>query len=135
MTEHPESVIEGALIAAKILHVSQICLGIEQNKPDAIDTMKKRTAGQGIRVIPLNTFYPQGGEKQLIYSITGRTVPAGGLPMDVGCVVMNVATCAAVSDAVTKGHPLIERLVTVTGTPVREPGTWKLRIGTPVSEA
>ena len=125
----------GAAIAAKILRVTRIFVGVEENKPDAIEALKSLAGKYGAKIIPLRVRYPQGAEKQLIYAITGRQVVAGGLPMDVGCVVQNVGTCAAIRDAVVEGHPLIERATTVTGSPVKDPCTWLLRIGTPVAEA
>ena len=91
--------------------------------------------GTDISVIPLQVRYPQGSEKQLINAITGRTVRSGGLPMDAGCVVQNVGTAAALSDAVVRGIPLVERIVTVTGDVVASPGNWRLKLGTPAIEA
>lgn len=135
MLERAEAVLEGAAIAAKILRVTRIFVGVEENKPDAIEALKSLAGKYGAKIIPLRVRYPQGAEKQLIYAITGRQVVAGGLPMDVGCVVQNVGTCAAIRDAVVEGHPLIERATTVTGSPVKDPCTWLLRIGTPVAEA
>ncbi len=137
MVEHPERVLEGAAIAAKILKVVRVFVGVEENKPDAIAALqaKVRELNYKIRIVPLRVRYPQGGEKQLIYAITRRMIATGGLPMDVGCVVQNVGTCAAIRDAVVEGRPLIERYATVTGTPVADPGTWLFRIGTPVSKA
>jgi len=135
MAERAEHVLEGAAIEAKILRVDRIFIGIESNKPDAIAAMKKAAEKYAAEVFVLPERYPQGGEKQLIYAITGREVVAGGLPMDVGCVVQNVGTCLAVYEAVVKAETLIGRYVTVTGTPVRHPRTWRFRIGTPVSEA
>lgn len=136
MLEHAELVLEGASIAAKILKVNRIYVGIEKNKPDAIVAMNEASKKfNNVEIVPLRVRYPQGGEKQLIYSITGRAIATGGLPMDVGCVVLNVGTCAAIREAVVLGHPLIERLTTITGTPVCNPGTWCLRIGTPASKA
>jgi len=135
MLENPESIIEGAAILAKILGVKTIFIGIEKNKPDAIQTLNKKTGKHDIEVKGLRVRYPQGAEKQLIYALTGRKVPAGGLPMDVGCVVQNVATAVAVKEAVTEGKPLIERITTVTGEPVVNPGNWRFRIGTPISKA
>ncbi len=135
MLERTEAVLEGAAIEAKILKVSRIYLGIEKNKPDAIEALQKVADKYNVEVVPLRVRYPQGAEKQLIYATTGRQVVAGGLPMDVGCVVQNVGTCAAIRDAVVEGKPLIERYTTITGTPVVRPATWKLRIGTPVTEA
>ena len=135
MLEHPDCVLEGAAIAAKILRVDRVFVGIEENKQNAIDAMKKNAGKYGIKIVPLRVRYPQGAEKQLIMAITGRHVVAGGLPMDVGCVVQNVGTCAAIRAAVVEGHPLIERMTTITGSPVKDPCTWQLRIGTPVAEA
>ena len=83
----------------------------------------------------LQVRYPQGSEKQLIYALTGRCVPSGGLPADAGCVVQNAASAAAVSDAVLLGIPLIERIVTVTGEVIKNPGNFRMRIGTPLIEA
>ena len=135
MAETPEAVLEGAAIAAKILGVGEIVVGVELNKRDAIAVLRERAAGSGIRIEPLKVRYPQGSEKQLIFSLTGRRVPTGGLPMDAGCVVQNVGTAAALADAVVRGLPLIERIVTVTGEAVAEPGNWRMRIGTPVIKA
>lgn len=135
MLEHPNCVLEGAAIAAKILKVDRVFVGIEENKQNAIDAMKEIAGKYGIKIVPLRVRYPQGAEKQLIMAITGRHVVAGGLPMDVGCVVQNVGTCAAIRAAVVEGHPLIERMTTITGSPVKDPCTWQLRIGTPVAEA
>ena len=135
MLEHHNCVLEGAAIAAKILKVDRVFVGIEENKQNAIDAMKESAGKYGIKIVPLRVRYPQGAEKQLIMAITGRHVVAGGLPMDVGCVVQNVGTCAAIRAAVVEGHPLIERMTTITGSPVKDPCTWQLRIGTPVAEA
>lgn len=135
MLERTEAILEGAAIAAKILKVNRIFVGIEKNKPDAIERMAQCASKYGVKIVPLRVMYPQGAEKQLIYAITGRAVVAGGLPMDVGCVVQNVGTCAAIRDAVVEGHPLIERYTTITGSCVKHPATWCLRIGTPISVA
>lgn len=91
MLEHPNCVLEGAAIAAKILKVSRVFVGIEENKQNAIDAMKEIAGKYGIKIVPLRVRYPQGAEKQLIMAITGRHVVAGGLPMDVGCVVQNAS--------------------------------------------
>lgn len=135
MLESPEAVVEGAEIIARILGVSQIHIGVENNKGDAIAALEKAAAGSPVKVVPLLVRYPQGSEKQLINAITGRTVRSGGLPMDAGCVVQNVGTAAALADAVIRGIPLVERIVTVTGTIVRNPGNWRLKIGTPAIRA
>lgn len=134
MVERADAVLEGAAIAAKILRVTRIFVGIEENKPDAIEAMSKIASKWGATIVPLHVRYPQGAEKQLIYALTGRAVAAGCLPMDVGCVVQNVGTCAAIREAVVLGHPLIERVATVTGSTVKHPGNWLVKIGTPISK-
>lgn len=132
MLTRTEEALTGIAIAAKILKVSRIFVGVEDNKMDAIEKMAEAAAKFKITVVPLHVKYPQGAEKQLIYALTGRQVLEGGLPMDVGCVVMNIGTAAAVHDAVILGHPLIERVTTVTGTPVVDPANYLVRIGTPI---
>ena len=132
MLTRTEEALTGIAIAAKILKVSRIFVGVEDNKMDAIEKMTAAAAKFKITVVPLHVKYPQGAEKQLIYALTGRQVLEGGLPMDVGCVVMNIGTAAAVHDAVVLGHPLIERVTTVTGTPVVDPANYLARIGTPI---
>ncbi len=135
MLENPDAVIEGTLILARVLGVKDVFIGIENNKPDAVELLKKKAEGTGINVKGLRVRYPQGAEKQLIFALTGRKVPVGGLPMDVGCVVQNVGTASAVAAAVKEGKPLIERITTVTGKPVVKPGNWRFRLGTPVFKA
>lgn len=132
MLTRTEEALTGIAIAAKILKVSRIFIGVEDNKMDAIEKMTAAATKFKITVVPLHVKYPQGAEKQLIYALTGRQVLEGGLPMDVGCVVMNIGTAAAVHDAVVLGHPLIERITTVTGTPVADPANYLARIGTPI---
>lgn len=135
MVEKTEEVLEGAAIVGKILGVENIYIGVEINKEDAIAELQCCADKYCIKIVPLKVQYPQGSEKQLINSITGREVRSGGLPMDAGCVVQNVGTAKAVYDAVVKGLPLVERVVTITGEIVAEPGNWCLRIGTPVIKA
>lgn len=131
MLEEPQKVLEGAAIVARALSIKNIYIGIEDNKQDAIKVLADAAKEyEGIKVVSLKVMYPQGGEKQLINAVTGKEVPSGGLPMDVGIVVQNVATVAAVYDAVRFGRPLIERIVTVTGSGVKEPGNFRVRIGT-----
>ncbi len=135
MLEKPKEIIEGLKILMKILNVKKGYVGIEANKPDAVESMKKAAAGSPeIQVWPVMVKYPQGAEKMLIKAIAGRTVPAGGLPMDIGVVVQNVGTAAAIYDAVRYGRPLIERYVTVTGRGVKDPKNFLARIGTPFSQ-
>ncbi len=134
MLEHPDEILAGFGIIMKILGVKRGVIGIENNKPDAIDVMRKKaSAVPGIEVIAFKVKYPQGAEKQLIYAATGRAVPPGKLPMDVGCLVSNVGTAKAVYEAVAHRKPLIERIVTVTGA-VREPKNLRVRIGTSVRD-
>ena len=135
MLEKSDAVLEGAAIIAKILDVKNVYIGIEGNKPDAVEALSRKADHYNIKVKKLRVRYPQGAEKQLIYAVTGRKVPAGGLPMDVGCVVQNVGTAAAVKEAVVDGKPLIERVTTITGECVANPGNWRLRLGTPISKA
>lgn len=135
MLEQAEKVVLGAAIIARIIGLKTAVIGVENNKPDAIDALNKVAGKYNIRVQGLPVNYPQGAEKQLIYAITGREVPVGKLPMDVGCVVQNVASAAAMAEAVIEGIPSIERITTVTGKPVVDPGNWRFRIGTPVAKA
>ena len=135
MLEEAEKVVEGAAIIARILGLDGAVIGVEDNKADAIEALGKVAGSHGVRVQPLPVNYPQGAEKQLIYAVTGREVPVGKLPMDVGCVVQNVASAAAMAEAVLEGKPSIERVATVTGKPVANPGNWRFRIGTPVFKA
>ncbi len=135
MLETPEKVIEGASILGHILGVKRIFIGIENNKKNAIKMLRFKARGTGIKMGGLQVQYPQGAEKQLIYSLTGRKVPTGGLPHEVGCMMQNVASAAAIVDAVVRGWPLIDRVTTVTGSSIVYPGNWRFKIGTPVAEA
>ncbi|NLC33068.1 MAG: electron transport complex subunit RsxC [Clostridiales bacterium] len=135
MLEQPQKVVDGLRIAMRAMNVKRGLIGIEDNKPEAIDAIKKAAAGRDdIEVCTLKTKYPQGGEKQLIKALINKEVPAGGLPADAGAVVLNVATAAAIRDAVVEGMPLINRITTVTGK-VKEPDNLLLPIGTLVNEA
>ncbi len=134
MLENAEMVAKGIAMFARILGVRNVLVGVEDNKMSAILKLKESCAMYGTTVVELPVRYPQGSEKQLIYALTHRKVPAGGLPMDVGVVVQNVGTAFALAEAVILGKPLYERIVTVTGEQVVNPGNWKHRIGTPISE-
>ncbi len=135
MVEEPGRIVDGLRAAMRAMDVSRGLIGIEDNKPEAIKAMQEAAQGrQGVEVNVLRTKYPQGGEKQLITALTKRQVPSGGLPCDVGVLVLNVATAAAIADAVTLGKPLINRVTTVTGA-VKEPGNLLLRIGTSFHDA
>lgn len=135
MLERPQDIVFGLRALMKAAGVSRGYIGIEDNKPDAIAAMLKAVEREdGIAVVVLKTKYPQGGEKQLINAVTGRVVPSGGLPADVGVLVSNVGTAVAVADAIKTGMPVIERVVTVTGPIVRSPKNLRVRIGTPFAE-
>jgi len=134
MIEYADDVIRGALIVMKILGAEKAFIGIEDNKPKAIALMKDKCKGTKIEVAELETKYPQGAEKMMIKAIVDKEVPSGGLPMDVGCAVQNVGTLKAVSDAVVKNIPLIERIVTVAGSTVKNPMNVMAKIGTPFSD-
>jgi electron transport complex protein RnfC len=135
MLEKGEEILVGASILMKGLNVKKCIVGIENNKIDAIVYMKEMAGHfEGIEVQVLKVKYPQGGEKQLIKALTGREVPSGKLPVEVGCVVNNVGTAYAVYEAVQKNKPLIERVVTVTGISVSQPSNFWVRIGTPLAD-
>ncbi len=134
MLEHPDEIIEGLRVIMKVLGAARGYIGIERNKPDAIDKMSEKVEDEeSIEVVGLKVKYPQGAEKQLIKALTGREVPCGGLPMDVGCLVQNVGTSYAIWQALKLGKPLIERVVTVSGSAVKSPGNYMVRIGTTFS--
>jgi electron transport complex protein RnfC len=134
MLEKPAEIIEGLKVFMKILGVSRGFVGIEDNKSKAVTAMKQAAEGQtGIEVCSLPAKYPQGAEKMLIKSITQREVPPKALPMDVKVVVQNVSTSFAVFEAARYGKPLIERVVTVTGEGITEPGNLLVKIGTLIS--
>ena len=128
--EMPKELISGIQIIMKILGLQEAHIGIEDNKPEAIRALKANVADSGVIVDVLPAKYPQGAEKQLIQAITGRQVPSGGLPAEVGCAVINAATCKAIYDAVYEGMPLIQRIVTVSGDILMEPKNLMVPIGT-----
>ena len=135
MLEHGKELIMGIELIMKALGVKRTIVGIENNKRDAIEELGKLARlADGIEICPLKIQYPQGGEKQLIQATTGKFVPSGGLPIAVGAVVQNVGTVYAVYEAVMKHKPLFERVVTVTGKSLKEPGNYLCRIGTPISQ-
>ncbi len=135
MLEKTEEILVGTRLLMKALKVERAVIGIEANKPDAIEKMTEAAKKyEGITVQPLKVKYPQGGEKQLIKAITGREVPSGGLPIDIGAVVQNVGTTFAVYEAVMKNKPLIERIVTITGKDLERRGNFRVRLGTMVKD-
>jgi electron transport complex protein RnfC len=135
MLEKADEILVGTQLLMRAMNVEKAAIGIENNKPDAIQLLTDKAKNyNGITVIPLKVKYPQGGEKQLIKAVTGREVPSGGLPIAVGAVVSNVGTAFAVYEAIQKNKPLFERVVTVTGKGVSNPSNFKVRIGTATSE-
>lgn len=127
--EYPAAVVSGLEVVMKVLNLKKAHIAVEDNKPEAIGALRN-AATEGITVDVLSARYPQGAEKQLIYAITGREVPSGGLPAAVGCAVFNAATCKAIHDAVYLGMPLVRRVVTVSGDIVMEPRNLMVPIGT-----
>jgi Na+-translocating ferredoxin:NAD+ oxidoreductase subunit C len=135
MLEKGDEILVGLEITMRVLDVSKAYIGIENNKPDAIEHLRKLSANyKGIEIVPLKVRYPQGGEKQLIDAIIGRQVPSGKIPIEVGAVVQNVGTIFAIYEAVQKNKPMVERIITVTGKSAPSPGNYKVRIGTMLSE-
>lgn len=135
LVEMPEQVLIGASIMMKALNVTQGFIGIEENKPKAIEILNKYASSYPqIKVVVLKKKYPQGGEKQLIDAVVGRRVPSKGLPIDTGAVVQNVGTALAVYEAVQKNKPLFEGILTVTGQCSNVQKNYKHRVGTPISK-
>lgn len=133
MLEHGEEIMVGITLLMKAIKVDRAIIGVECNKPDVIKHLQDLAVRYfGVEVCPLKMHYPQGGEKQLIDACIGRQVPSGALPIAVGAVVDNVATCYAVYEAVQKNKPLIDRVLTVTGDNVKNPCNLRVRFGTPL---
>lgn len=134
MLENADEVMKGLAIISSFFSGARVVIGIEENKPDAIEMMAAKAAPYGFEVVPLKARYPQGGEKQLINALTGRTVGNRQLPFDVGCMVNNVATAAAVYDAVCRNRPLIDRVLTVSGNAITNKKNIRARVGTMFSD-
>ena len=138
MIERAGDVVEGLAITMRIVGAKSGILGVEENKAEVVPGLEKAIAERGrgldIKVKLLRTKYPQGGEKMLISALTGREVPSGGLPMDVGCVVQNVGTLVALTEAFREGKPLVERGLTITGGACALPRNLVVPIGSLVSD-
>ena len=135
LLNYADEVIYGLKAVMKAVDAPKGYIVIEDNKPDAVELMKSKVEGlENIEVTVARTKYPQGAEKMLIKRVMGRMVPSGGLPADVGAVVCNVSTVKAISDAIQLGMPLIERVVTVTGERIKNPGNFIIKVGTCVKE-
>lgn len=133
MLEYPEEILSGLALAMEMVGAKKGIVAIESNKPDAAQRMNEADLPPGVSVRVLQVMYPQGAEKQLIFALTGREVPTGGLPMDVGVVVQNVGTLAAIDAAVRRGEPLVQRIMTLTGPVPQGPGNYRVMVGTPLS--
>ncbi len=138
MLEHPEKVVEGTRVLLKILGIKKAVIGIELNKADAINIMTKAAQAASddltVSVQGMEVKYPQGSEKQLIYSLTHRSVPGGGLPFDVGVIVQNISTTLAVFEAATMQKPLYEKVVTFSGRALNRQANLKVKVGTVLSD-
>ncbi len=136
MLEKAKELLEGTRIIEKVLQPERVLIGIEENKPDAISHMEKLVNELGLpyEVAPLALKYPQGDEKLVIKALTGREVPSGGLPIDIGTVVSNAGTIFSIYEAAVYGKPLIERYVTVSGAAVKNPANLRVRIGTTIGD-
>lgn len=132
MRERADEIVQGMAIMAYVLEPGECLIGIEDNKPEAIAALKQAVAGTRIEVVVVPTKYPSGGEKQLIKLLTGKEVPSGRIPADIGVMCQNVATAAAVYRAVRFGEPLISRITTLTGENMSQRGNVEVLIGTPI---
>lgn len=132
MRERADQIIEGAKILRYIIAPQETLIGVEDNKPEGIAALRAAAEGSGIEIVEFPTKYPSGGEKQLIEILTGKQVPSGGLPSQVGVVCQNIGSTVAIYEAVVHGRPLISRVTTVTGDAVREPQNFQVLIGTPM---
>ena len=135
MLENPEELIGGMKIILQIFDKAKGVFGIENNKPDCIEKLQELVKDEPrIEVCPLETKYPQGGERQLIYAVTGRSINSKMLPADAGCIVDNVETIIAIYNAVKLGKPVTNRISTITGDAVEHPGNFLYNIGTSYQE-
>jgi len=135
MVDYPERVHLGIRIMMRCLGVQRAIVGIERNKPDAVERMRATApADLDVQIVSLRVRYPQGAEKMLIQSLLDREVPSGGLPADVGVLVQNVASVATIAEVFETGLPLIERIVTVTGRGIRKPANLVVPVGTLLSD-
>jgi electron transport complex protein RnfC len=133
MRERATQIVAGTLILQQLIEPSATLIGVEDNKPEGLAALRSAAEGTAVEIIEFPTKYPSGGEKQLIEILTGKQVPSGGLPADVGVICQNVATAVAVYDAVVLGRPLISRITTVTGEAVAQPQNFEVLLGTPMS--
>lgn len=135
MIERPDNLISGLKLIMKAIGVSRGVIGIEDNKPEAIKRLTEKCKDdETIEIVSLKTKYPQGAEKMLIKAVTGKEVPPGKLPMDVGAVIQNIGTAVAIHDAVVNGEPLVTAALTVSGKGIKEPKNLIVPVGTPLQD-
>ena len=138
MLEHAERVIDGVTRIARALEIPAAVIGVEDNKPEAVELLRKTIEEKGVsdlvEVLMVPTRYPMGGEKVLIQTTTGRAVPAGGLPIDAGCLVLNVTTVSKIEEYFRYGVPLARKTVTIAGDCVKNPGNYRVPIGMSVHD-
>ena len=134
MLEEPDKILDGINIVLSLFENAKAVIAIENNKPKAIELLKEKTKGTKTSVMPLKTKYPQGAERMLVDAATGRKLTHRMLPADMGCLVINVTTAAAISDAVRYGIPIVEKIVTVTGDAITNPSNFRVRLGSSQQE-
>lgn len=138
MLERTDQLLDGIRYTKRYLNIPRVIIGIEDNKPAAIEKLRKELAAapdlKEVEVFALPSRYPQGAEKTLIYAATGRRVPVGGLPSNVGCVVMNVTSLVFLGDYIETGRPLVAKNLTIAGDAIAEPKNVRALIGTPIRE-
>ena len=134
MLEAPEPVLAGAILAGTAAGAKRVLVAVEDNKPQALEALRNAAEGTSAEIVAVKTKYPMGGERQVIPAVLKREVPTGGLPLDIGVVVVNVGTCAAIARAVLRGAPLTHRVVSVTGAGIRTPRNLLVPIGAPCSQ-
>ncbi|MFK8020864.1 MAG: electron transport complex subunit RsxC [Pseudomonadales bacterium] len=132
MLERAEEILQGIDVLTHLLQPARILIGVEDNKPDAAEELRAQMGDRPYQVMEYPTVYPSGGEKQLVEILTGKQVPSGGLPADLGIVCQNIGTCYAIKRAVIDGEPLVSRITTLTGEALREKGNFEVLIGTPM---
>ncbi|MEH6569205.1 MAG: electron transport complex subunit RsxC [Halioglobus sp.] len=133
MRERARQIIAGAKILSHLIGSAETLIGVEDNKPEGVASLREAAKDSGIEIVQFPTKYPSGGEKQLIEILTGKQVPNGGLPSDVGIVCQNIGTCVAIYQAIVHGIPLISRITTVTGEAISQPRNFEVLLGSPMS--
>ena len=134
MRERAVQIVEGIRLIATAVAAKEVLVGIEDNKPEAIAAMQNAAQGTAVKIVVMPSMYPMGSEKQIIQVLTGKEIPAGGRPADIGVLVHNVATAFAVQQAICYGKPLVSRIVTVSGGAIKTPCNVEALVGTPVQE-